>query len=330
MRKLHAVISIAVVLSAMSASAQDAPPLRLIRTIPLPGIQGRLDHMTIDLKGQRLFVAALGANTLEVVDLRAGRLIHTVTELSEPQGVAYMPDLNRIFVSNGGDGTGKVFDAKTYELIYNINLGEDADNVRYYPRSKLIYVGYGRGGLSMIDGSSGKIVGDIKLPAHPEAFEVEKSGSKIYVNVPGAKEIAVVDREKQSVVSEWPDANFRSNFPMALDESHHRLFIGTWNPARLVVLDATSGKTIAELKSSHDADSLFYDPASRRIYMSCGEGFIDVFEEQDADHYREIAQIKSAPGARTSLLAPGLKSYFVAVPHQSSGDASIRVYKTRQ
>ncbi len=179
----------------------------------------------------------------------------------------------------------------------------------------------------MIDPSNGKVIGEVKLPAHPEAFEVGESGSKIYVNVPGAKEIAVIDPNKQSVVTKWSDANFRSNFPMALDESHHRLFIGTWNPARLVVLDATSGKTVAELKSSQDADDLFYDPASRRIYLSCGEGFIDVFEQQDADHYREIAQIQSAPGARTSLLVPELKSYFVAVPHHGSEEASIRVYK---
>jgi DNA-binding beta-propeller fold protein YncE len=313
-----------------AASAQDAPPLRLIGTIPLRNVKGRIDHMAVDVKGQRLFVAALGNNTLEVIDLRAAKLIRSITGLSEPQGVAYVPDLNRILVANGGDGTCRLFDGDSFRPVSTINLGEDADNVRYYPGLKPIYVGYGRGGLSMIDPSNGRVIGEVKLPAHPEAFEVEKSGSNIYVNVPGAKEIAVIDRDKQSVVSKWSDVNFHSNFPMALDESHHRLFIGTWQPARLVVLDTKSGNIVADLKCSQDADDLFYDPKSRRIYVSCGEGFIDVFEQQDADHYREIARINSEAGARTSLLVPELNSLFVAVPHGDNRSASIIVYETQQ
>lgn len=330
MVKLHTTITAAVVLIAIGASAQDTGPLRLVGTIPLPNVKGRIDHMAIDVKGQRLFVAALGNNTLEIIDLRTKKLIHTITGLSEPQGVAYVPDLNRILVANGGDGTCRLFDGDSFRPLSTVNLGDDADNVRYYPGLKPVYVGYGRGGLSMIDPSNGRVIGDVKLPAHPEAFEVEKSGSKIYVNVPGAKEIAVIDRDKQSIVSKWPDSNFRSNFPMALDERHHRLFIGTWNPARLVVLDTTSGKIVAELKASPDADDLFYDPASKRIYMSCGEGFINVFEQQDADHYREIATISSEAGARTSLLVPELKRFFVAAPHEGNKSPSIMVYETQQ
>lgn len=330
MRRSGLAVVVAIVLRTVCASAQDDQPLRLVRTIPVPNVQGRVDHMAVDVKGQRLFVAALGNNTLEVIDLRAGKLIHTLTGLSEPQGVAYIPDLNRILIASGGDGTGKLFDGDSFRPVFTVKLGDDADNVRYYPGLKPVYVGYGRGGLSMIDPDSGQVMGDVRLPSHPEAFEVERSSSRIYVNIPGVKEVEVLDRDKQSVVTKWSVANFRSNFPMALDENHHRLFIGTWNPARLLVLDTKSGKVIAELECSQDADDIFYDPASGRIYLSCGEGFVNVFEQQDADHYHEIARIGSAPGARTSLLVPELKSLFVAAPRRDNKDASILVYATQQ
>jgi DNA-binding beta-propeller fold protein YncE len=315
--------------AAITALAQDAPPLRLIETIPLPNVTGRIDHMAVDVKGQRLFVAAFGNNSLEVVDLRAGKLIRSITGFSEPQGVAYVDRLNRIIVTNGGDGTCRLLDGNSFQDLITTKLGDDADNVRYYPGLKPVYVAYGRGGLSIIDPNDGKVIGDVKLPAHPEAFQVEKSGLKIYANVPGANAIFVIDRDKQSSVIKWSISDFESNFPMALDEAHHRLFVGTWHPARLLVLDTSSGKIISELKCSQDADDLFYDPASKRIYVSCGEGFINVFEQLDPDHYHEIARISTEGGARTSLLVPELKSFFVAAPHRDNRGASIMVYETQ-
>ena len=178
MKRLFAISMVAIVAFGLNASAQEASPLRLVKTVTLPGVQGRIDHMALDATGQRLFIAALGNNTLEVVDLKKGERIRSITGLSEPQGVAYIPESNTILVSNRGDGTCKLFNADTYELISTINLSDDADNVRYYPGLRHVYVGYGQGGISMIDPSNGRIIGDAKVSAHPEAFEVEHSGRR--------------------------------------------------------------------------------------------------------------------------------------------------------
>jgi hypothetical protein len=326
-------ISVAVVAMcvacALSAFAQPGSPLRLVRTIALPDVQGRIDHMAADVKEQRVFVAARGNNSVEIVDLKSGKRSHRIAGLSAPQGIAYVPHGNRILVTNSGDGTVRLFSGASLSLIASIKVGDDADNVRYSPASNVAYVGYGQGGISMIDPAKKKNVGTVKLSAHPEAFEVEKSGSHIYVNVPDAKEIAVIDRIKRAVVARWPMTAFTSNFPMALDETHCRLFVGTRQPARLVVLDTQSGRLIASFRCSKDADDVSFDSVSGRIYLSCGEGFIEVFEQRSADTYFHVATVPTAPGARTSLLVPELKLFLVAVPQHDDSDASLMVYETQ-
>jgi DNA-binding beta-propeller fold protein YncE len=309
------------------AYGQGNPPLRLVQAIPLVMVDGRIDHMSADVKGHRVFVAALGNNTLEVVDLAQGKQIRSVSGLREPQGVAYVPEFDQVVVANGDDGTVRTFDAKSLTMVSSVKLGDDADNIRYDSAAARVVVGYGAGALGFLDARTHKLVGTVKLSAHPESLQIEKSRPRIYVNVPNANQIAVVDSAKQAVITTWPVGQYRANFPMALDEDHHRLFIGTRSPARLVVIDTESGKQITALNISGDTDDVFFDQNNKRIYVSAGEGNIDVINQMDADHYQSLAKVATASGARTSLFVPELHSLVLAVPHRGSQEAALRVYE---
>jgi hypothetical protein len=316
-------------LVALCVAAQEPASLKLTRTIPLPGVKGRFDHFAVDEKGHRLFVAALGNDTLEVIDVAAGKRLKSVTGLHKPTGVLYLAEQNQIAVANGDDGTLKFFDGSTYELAGAIGSLDDADNVRFDAKAKLIYVGYGGGGLATIDPATMKRTGGIKLAAHPESFQLEQQGRRIFANVPEAKQIAVVDRG-QPTVGGWPMKDFQANFPMALDETDHRLFVGCRRPARLVVFDTVAGKPVSTLEIPGDTDDLFYDAALRRVYISCGEGFIAVIDRRDADHYQMRERIPTRSGARTSFFSPVLNELYLAVPQRGGQDAELRVFRSQK
>jgi len=195
---------------------QGNAPLKLVQTIPIPGVEGRIDHLSVDIKGQKLFIAALGNNTVEIVDLAQGKRTHSITGLQEPQGIVYVPELDQIVVANGKDGTVRIFDAKSFAMISSLKLGDDADNVRYDSGMGRIIVGYSDGALAFIDLKTHKVTGTTKLSGHPESFQLEKSRPRIYVNVPDAGHVAVIDGGKQTMITTWPVGQFRSNFPMAL------------------------------------------------------------------------------------------------------------------
>ena len=315
-------------LHAVSIFAQQGgTPLRLVATIPLPNVEGRIDHFGVDLQGRRLFMSALGNNTVEVFDLKTNQRLHTIPGLHEPQGVLYDPASKKIFVANGDDGTSVVFDGATYQVLDTVHFSSDADNVRLDAAAGTIYVGYGEGALGIIEASSGKPLGEIPLPAHPESFQLEKSGLRIFVNVPNASQIIVLDRAKRSVVARWRLGEYAANFPIALDEAHHRLFVVTRRPAQLLVFDTGSGKLVAHLAAVGDSDDVWFDAALERIYASGGEGFISVFEQTDADHYRALAKIPTAPGARTSFFSPELGRLYLAVPHRGGQQCELRIYE---
>ena len=314
-------------ITSLRVQAQKDITLNLMETIPLQGIEGRIDHFALDWPGRRIFMAALGNGTVEVLDLNQGRRIHTIVGLKEPQGLAYVPELNRLFVASGGDGSCRIYDGVTYRLIAKIDLGEDADNVRYDARKGQVYVGYGAGALTVINAATGRHEGDIKLTAHPESFQLEKKGNRIFVNVPDAREIVVIDRTKRAIVAHWSLDADRASFPMALDEADHRLFVGCRKPAEMVVFDTSSGKVVARVPSVGDADDLWYDAARHVIYVSGGEGSISVIRQTDADHYRPLAKIPTAVGARTSFLVPELGRLCLAVPHRGPQPAELRIYQ---
>ena len=312
-------------LPAVHAQATDM--LKLTKTIPLAGVKGRFDHFTADVEGKRLFVAALGNDTLEIIDAAAAKRLHTITDLHKPTGVAFLAEANQIVAANGDDGTVKIFDGTNYKLVKNITGLDDADNVRLDPKAHLIYVGYGDGALAAIDAQNFEVVGTIKLKAHPESFQLEQNGNRIFVNVPDAKHIAVVDRQKRIVIATWPMEKFRANFPMALDGANHRLFVGCRTPSRLVVFDTTTGTVVTDLAISGDTDDMFYDAKLKRLYISCGEGFVDVIDQRDANSYQSRDRIATRPGARTSFFSAELNEFYLAVPQRGNQDAEIRVFR---
>ena len=327
----HLVLSIvtAVAGSCLAVAESGETRIKLKQTIPLPGVEGRIDHFAFDAAGERLLVCALGNNTVEVLDLLEGERVHSITGLGAPQGVAYIPELDRIFVANDNGGVCKIYDGKSFQQIGELNFKDDADNVRYDGVAKKIYVGFGNGGIGIIDATQGKMIGSISLSAHPEAFELEKNGKRIFVNVPNARHVAVIDRNQGKVVATWKTDLVFANFPMALDEANHRLFVGCRLPSKLVVLDADSGEVVAKIDISGDPDELFYDRKRRRIYAICGAGKIDIIEQADANNNKAATKIDTASGARTGLFVPERDELFVAVPHRGSQQAEIRCYQVR-
>jgi DNA-binding beta-propeller fold protein YncE len=308
------------------AEAGDAR-LQLQQTIPLPGVEGRIDHLSFDAVGERLFVCALGNNSVEVIDLRKAERIHSIGGLGSPQGIVYVPELNRLFVANDKDGIFKTYDADLFQPIGELNFKDDADNVRYDDATKKIYVGFGSGGIGVVSAPDGKQIGSIKLNGHPEALVLEKHGKRIFVNVPTSHHVAVIDRDKGEVIATWSTSLTFGNFPIALDENNHRLFVGCRFPSKLLVLDTESGKIIAKINLSGDSDDVFYDSKRHRVYAICGAGKIDVIEQTGANNYKTRTVIDTADGARTGLFLPERDALFVAVPRRGSQSAEIRSYR---
>jgi DNA-binding beta-propeller fold protein YncE len=332
LRTLFISRAIVLVLASLSTGTltvwpENDSPLRLKQTIALPGVEGRLDHLAFDATGERLFICAFGNNTLEVVDLRNGKQIHSITGLGSPQGVAYIPAVDRLLVANDNRGRCKIFDGKSFQQLDELNLNDDADNVRYDEASGKIYVGFGSGGIAIVNAQDGKQIGSIKLPSHPEAFELEKHGNRIFVNVPNARQVVVIDRDKGQVVASWKTDLAFANFPMALDETNHRLFVGCRLPSKLVVFNTDSGEIVAKIDISDDDDEIFYDSKHHRIYTICGAGKINILDQIDPNTYAVSTKIDTTGGARTGLFVPERHALFVAIPHRGSQDAEIREYE---
>jgi YVTN family beta-propeller protein len=310
----------------VTIAGQGGTPLKLRTTVALQGVEGRIDHFAFDPAGERLFVCALGNNTVEVIDLRSCQRIHSITGLGSPQGIAYIPESNRLFVANDKGGVCNIYDGKSLQPVGQLSLKDDADNVRYDIATKQIYVGFGTGGIAIINSAEGKQVGSIKLAAHPEAFELEQHGNRIFANVPNARQVAVIDREKRQVITRWNTDLAFGNFPMALDEADRRVFVGCRLPSKLVVLNTDSGDVVAKIDISGDPDDVFYDAKRHRIYAICGAGKIDLIEQIDPKTYKISTKVDTAEGARTGLFVPERNTLFVAVPHRGSQQAEVRCY----
>jgi len=326
-KRLVLAIVIAVASSCLAVAEAGDAGIQLKQAIPLLGVEGRIDHFDFDAVGERLFLCALGNNTVEVIDLNKGERVHTISGLGAPQGVAFVPELNRLLVANDKGGVCNIYDADSFQVIGKVDFADDADNVRYDSASKRIYVGFGSGGIGIINAIDGKQVGSIKLAAHPEAFELERQGHRIFVNVPNARHVAVVDRDKGEVIATWKTDGAFGNFPMALDEANHRLFVGCRLPSKLVVLDTESGKPVTSVGISGDPDDIFYDSKRHRVYVICGAGKIDIVDQTDANTYKALNKISTADGARSGLFVPERDALFVAVPHRGSQRAEIRRYQ---
>ncbi len=322
---LAALATMWIVKGVARAESAEAPPLELEAKVPLGDILGRIDHMAVDPARHRLFVAALGSDSLAVVDLEARRLDRVIGGLSEPQGVGYDPVTDTLYVANGGDGSVRLFHGAELAPAGRIELGDDADNVRVDAKAGRVFVGHGGGALAVIDAASHGKVASVPLKAHPESFQLDGGTGHIFVNVPNAHAIDVVDRASTKTIASWPTSGRGANFAMALDPARQRVLVAFRRPAELGVFSAGNGGLIASLPVCGDIDDLFVDPGRDRVYLSCGEGFIDVLAA-DGGSYRRAAHVATAAGARTSLFVPELDRLLLAVPAKRE-TAAIWVFR---
>lgn len=317
-------VSIAPWLS-LTAGAQQRTPLSLEAKIPLGKVDGRIDHLALDLDRHRLFVAELGNGSVGVVNIESRALLRRLTGFDEPQGIAFEAATDTLYVASGGDGTVRMFRGSELVPAGTIELGADADNVRIDAAPRRVYVGYGNGALAIVDAATQRKVADIELPAHPESFQLDRSSSRIFVNVPDAHAIAILDTRTDRQIGTWPTNDLRSNYPMAIDQGRNRVLVGFRRPALLAAFDATDGKLVSKAAACGDADDIFVDPQRGYIYVSCGEGFIDVFAERQGA-YSRVARIETSRGARTALFSADLDRLFLAVPAGSQG-AAVWMFK---
>jgi YVTN family beta-propeller protein len=320
---------ISALLAAVSLSngrAADPAPLQLETKIPLGHVVGRIDHMAVDLSRQHLFVAELGNDSVAIVDLRTRKVLDRITGLKEPQGVGHVPSTDTLYVANAGDGSVRMFRGAEFQQTGRIELGDDADNIRVDAVGRRAYIGYGNGALAVIDTESNRKIADVALDAHPESFRLESGGSRIFVNVPDAHAVEVVDRNDGTRLAKWSTGALGGNFPMTLDDASRQVIVVFRNPATLAAFSVPDGAILASTSTCGDADDVFADAERRRIYVSCGDGFLDVFERHGAA-YRRIGHIPTASGARTSLYVPELDRLFLAVRASSRQPAEIWVYR---
>jgi hypothetical protein len=313
------------------ARADDAPPLERVQVISLHGKVGKkLDHMTLDAKRDRLLLANTANDTLDVIDLKAGKLLKEIPNQSGIQGVAYAPDLDRVFVGLGDSGVCNVFDGDSYKQIKSVKLGADVDNVRYDPRSRRVYAAHQEKTLTVLNGQTLDVVTDLRLPGFPEAFWLEKGRRRLYANVPSLNQVLVLDTDKNEVSNRYQLKKAGANYSLALDEGNRRLFVGCRKQPMLVVLDLDSGKEIAGVSIPGDTDDLFHDAKRKRLYASCGEGFLAVIRQIDADRYELLAKLPTAKLARTSYFDSDSGRLFLAVPRQQGKEGpELWVYRAR-
>jgi len=334
-RFLTSLVAAMIVFIAVVASAQSKPPLRLVHTIPLPDFkEGDFDHFTLDLAGKRLFLTAEANNAVVVLDTSANTLIHTIPDLDEPHSMLFLPAAKQLWVIAGG--AAKIFNSDTYALTETVKLTEGADSSAYDPAKHLLYVAAGGEDAKMtysliniVDTNTRKKVGDIKVDStNIEAMAIEKKGSRIYANIRDKSLVGVIDREKMAVLSTWPLGELHGNTPLMLDETNHRVFVAGRKPPTLAVLDSESGKIIATLPTAEMTDDMAFDPAGKRIYVACND-FAVVYEQKDADQYVELGRAPTGFRAKTAILVPQLKRYYVAAPRHGKDSASVKVYEVQ-
>jgi DNA-binding beta-propeller fold protein YncE len=341
MKKLLTAVAFTITLlisSGLTHSQGRQDPLRLVQTISIPGVEGRFDHLAVDLKGKRLFLAAQAHRSVEVFDLAVGKSIHSIGGIGEPHAERYVPALNELLVSIGDEAEGalKILNGSTFETLATFKILVDADGIAYDPATQYVYIengGKDAGNteyclISVIDTANRKNIGDIRVAgAELEAMAVEHSGARLFVNMKTLKQVGIIDRNKLQVISTWPIPGAGVNTPLALDEMHHRLFIGAREPAEVVVFDTDTGKVIAKIPCVGEADDMFYDEARKRIYVTGDEGFISIIAQTDADHYEPLAKLRTKAGARNSLFVPELDRFFVAVPSEGQKEAELLVFQ---
>src|SRR2546427_10498268 len=338
MKRMQVAVMALSVALAVNSKAQDHAPLKLVATIPLPGLKdGDFDHFAPDVDGHRLFLTAEENGKVQVLDTNTNKLIHTIEDVKAPHAILYLQDLKKLFIVEGDASAVRVYDSDSYQAVGEIKVSIDADSIAYDPATNYLYVvNGGREAhtpyslITVVDTNSSKKLRDIKINSNRvEAIVLEKSGPRLFCNITGQNAVGVLDRNKSALTATWPlPAGDTQNVAMALDEADHRLFVVTRKPGKLIVLDSNSGKIITSLPAVGMVDDMSFDTRQRRIYLA-GDQFVDVFEQEDPDHYVLLAKIPGSFRAKTGILIPQLNRYYLAAPHHGDKEAEVRVYEVQ-
>lgn len=314
----------------MSCKFSEEPKeLSLVQTISMPGVKGRIDHLVYDAAGQRIFLCALGNGSVEILDAKNGTVLASIKNLQSPQGIIFVADTKKLVVACGGDGFVRVFDSEKYSLLDSVFVGNDADNMRFDSIQQNIYVASDNG-ISIVSLSNLKILKLIEMEGHPESFQIDRVTRRMFVNIPDAKEVEVIDMKSNVVFEKWGLTDVKENFPMAVDEKNHRIFVACRHPAEVIVMDDESGAVLSATGCSGDADDLFYDPALKKLFISCGQGFLDVFGEKDQNQFSQEQHVSTRFLARTGLYVASEKKFFLALPASLTEGAELRTYAVTQ
>ena len=314
--------------TAPAASTREVSPLQLSEEVPIPSVPGRLDHFTGDPKRRLLIFSALGNNSVEVVNTFDGRQIHSIKGLNEPQGPLYVPEFDKLFVANAGSRAVNIYDGKTYALLKTLEIGKDPDNVRWDEVSKRVFVGYD-GAIAMIDPATNTHVDtDLKTAGgHAESFQLEKKGTRIFVNVPDDGQVVEAIDRKTGAVTKWEFTGARGNYAMALDEDNHRLFTITRKPPLMIVFNTETGKEVTRLPCAGESDDVYFDATRKRIYVVGAQGFISVFQQKDPDHYELVENVPTTVGARTGYFFVSRDRFYLGIPAKGNEPAQVWTFE---
>jgi DNA-binding beta-propeller fold protein YncE len=329
-RPLIFVAGLGLALWAVAARGADSSTFEFVQTIDLKGKAGGLDHMTLDAPHQRLFVANKTNNTLDVVDVKGGKLLRQIRGQSGVQGLAYAPDVDRLFAALGGGGLVNVFEGDRNSLVKTIKVGEEADNVRYHQPTGRVFVAHAEAGMGILDAKELTELKDIKLPAEAEAFQFDMDNHRLFANTPSTRQVLVIDTEKNDIVGNYPVKMADKNFAMAFDAGRKRLFIGCRKPGMVVVMDSTSGQELKGIEIPEGVDDLWLDAKRKRLYASCGEGFLVTISLGEGDTYEVVEKIPTAKGASTSFFDAETSRLYLGVPRQEGKQGpEIRVFQAK-
>ena len=331
---VNATLGTAIAALAVGGQAQTpGSSLTSLKAIPLPGITGKLDHFAIDLAGHRLFAAATGNHSVEVIDLASGKVAQSITGLGKPHGLAWVESTASLYVADGSLAELRVYSGTPFKLAGTIKLSDDADDMVFDGAHHLLYVGHGGGSaaapgrVAVVDTATFTLIANLPVATHPEALDLDAAGRRIFANIADSGEVAVIDGATNTVVAQWKLAKAADNVPMAYDGAHQRLYVACRTPATLLALDAASGAELARASTGEGADDLFYDAALGRVYVISGAGEVDAFDVSGAT-IKTIGVTRTAPGAKTALFVPSQSALYVGVPSAGAKAAEIRIYST--
>jgi DNA-binding beta-propeller fold protein YncE len=299
----------------------------------LSGVQGKFDHLAIDTKGDRLFIAATGNHSVEVIDLRTNKVQQSIAGLGKPHGLAWVEATGSLYVADGTLAELRVYTGTPLALSGKIKLSDDADDMVYDDSNKMLYVGHGGDAanpakIAVIDTEHFSVAGNLAVATHPEALEIDPQSRRVFANIADSNEVAVIATGSREITAHWKLTKAGDNVPLAFDAEHQLLYVACRAPGTLIALDAASGREVASVASASGADDLFYDPELRRIYLISGAGEVDAYQVDATKALLPLGVLHTAPGAKTGLYVPSQRLLYVGVPAGGDHAAEIRVYST--